>query len=76
MILRHQFDVKMTFFYQNLLSQTLAIHYTCGEVRKLSLLLSAISTRSRTFRNLFSTVHVRRLWRIFNRIAFHYQVVA
>ena len=57
------------FFYQGFLSKTLTIHRTAGEGRGPFLFNSTTSTRSRTLRHLFATLHVRWLSRIFNRNA-------
>ena len=61
------------FFYQGFLSQTLTIHRTAGKRGDHCLFHSTTSTRSRTFRDLFATLHVRWLSRIFNRNACVYQ---
>ena len=47
------------FFCQGFLSRTLTTHRAIGEGRGPSLSHSITSTRSRTFRHLFSTLHVR-----------------
>ena len=57
------------FYYPSFLSQTLTIHRTARERRRRFLSHSATFIRSRTFRHLFTTLHVRWLSRIFNRIA-------
>ena len=57
-------------FYQGFLSQTLTIHRTAGDHL---LFHPTTSTRSRTFRHLFATLHVRWLSHIFNRTACIYQ---
>ena len=62
-----------SFFTSGFLSQTLKIHRTTEEGRGPSLFLSPTSARSRTFRHLFETLHVRLLTCIFNRIACNYQ---
>ena len=71
------FFILNFFFYQGFLSQTLTIHSAAGEGGEgrggASLFLPTNSTRSRTFRHLFATLHVRWLLRIFNRIACNYQ---
>ena len=61
------------FFYQSFLSRILATHSTQGKGGDLLLCLSTTSTRSRTFRHLFATLHVRWLSHIFNRNACIYQ---
>ena len=61
------------FFYQGFLSRTLTTHRTAGEGRGPSLFHSTTSTRSRTFRHLFATLHVRWLSHIFNCTACIYQ---
>ena len=66
-------NLAIFFFYPGILLQTLAIHRTAGEGREHVLFLSATSTRSRIFRYLFATLHVRWLSRICNRIACNYQ---
>ena len=60
--------LRTTFFYHGFLSHTLMIHRTAGEGSAASLFLSTTSTRSRTFRHLFATLHVRWLPRFCNRI--------
>ena len=62
-------DFFFFFFYQDFLSQTLTTHRTAGEGRGPFLFHSTTSTRSRTFRYLFATLHVRWLSHIFNRTA-------
>ena len=57
------------FYYPSFLSQTLTIHRTARERRRRFLSHSATFIRSRTFRHLFTTLHVRWLSRIFNRNA-------
>ena len=47
------------FFYQGVLSQTLSIQRTTGEVGYHHLFHTTTSTLSQTFRNLFVTLHVR-----------------
>ena len=47
------------FFYQRFLSWTLATHRRAGEGRDHLLFHSTTSTRSRTFRHLFVTLHMR-----------------
>ena len=64
---------KKFFFYQGFLLQTLTTHKTAGEGRGHLLFHSTTSTRSRTFRHLFATLHVRWLSHIFNRTASIYQ---
>ena len=61
------------FFYQDFLSRTLTIHRTAGEGRGPSLFHCTTSTRSRTFRHLVATLHVRWLSHIFNHTACIYQ---
>ena len=61
------------FFYQGFLSRTLTTHRAAGEGRGPSLFHSTTSTRSRTFRHLFATLHVRWLSHIFNCNACIYQ---
>ena len=56
------------FFFSS--SQTLTIYRTAGDHL---LFHSTISTRSRTLRHLFATLHVRWLSRIFNRNVCVYQ---
>ena len=65
--------IYIFFFYQDFLSRTLTTHRTAGEGRAHLLFHSTSSTRSRTFRHLFATLHVRWLSRIFNRNACVYQ---
>ena len=60
-------------FYQGFLSQTLTIDRTAGKGGDHRLFHSTTSTRSRIFRHLFATLHVRWLSRIFNRNACVYQ---
>ena len=55
------------FFLSGFSSQTLTIHRTAGKGGDHLLFLSTTSTRPRTLRNLFATLHVRWLSRIFNR---------
>ena len=52
-------NIFIFFFYQDFLSQTLTSHRTAGEGGDHLLFHSTISTRSRTFRHLFATLHVR-----------------
>ena len=67
--------VKIVFFYQGFLSQTLTIHRTVGEETGPFLFISSTSTRSRTFRNFFlATLHVSWLLRIFNCTTCIYQI--
>ena len=61
------------FFYQGFLSRTLPTQRTAREGRGPFLFHSTTSTRSRTFRHLCATLHVRRLLHIFNRNACIYQ---
>ena len=56
------------FFYQGILSRELTTHRTAADH---SLFYSTTSTRWRTFRHLFATLHVR--WLIFNLNACVYQ---
>ena len=51
----------------------MTIHRIAGEGRRPSFIPLTTSIRSRTFRHLFATLHVRRLSRISNRNAFVYQ---
>ena len=60
-------------FYQGFLSQTLTIDRTAGKGGDHRLFHSTTSTRSRIYRHLFATLHVRWLPRIFNRNACVYQ---
>ena len=60
------------FFYQGFLSGTLATHRTAGEWREPSF-VPLCHFRSRTFRHLFATLHMRWLSHIFNRNACFYQ---
>ena len=67
------FPYKHSFFFlSGFSSQTLTIHRTAGEGRGPSF-ISTASTRSRTLRHLFATLHVRWLSRIFNHNACVYQ---
>ena len=70
-MLNHTLLINLSFFYQRF-SQTLTIRRTAGEGNHL-LFHSTISTRSRTLRQLFATLHVRWLSRIFNCNACVYQ---
>ena len=54
-------------------SRTLTTHRTAGEGRRQSLFHSTTSTRSRTFRHLVATLHLRWLSHIFNRTTCIYQ---
>ena len=54
------------FFLLGFSLQTLTIHRAAGEGRGPSFIPSTTSTRSRTLRHLFATLHVRWLSRIFN----------
>ena len=63
------------FFLLGFSLQTLTIHRAAGEGRGPSFIPSTTSTRSRTLRHLFATLHVRWLSRIFNRNACVYQTV-
>ena len=65
--------VCMVFFYQGFLSRTLTTHRGAGEGRDHLLFHSTTSTRSRTFRHLFSFLHVRSLSHIFDQTACIYQ---
>ena len=47
------------FFYMLFLSQTLMIERTAGEGKRPYLVLSTISTHSRTFRHLFAALNLR-----------------
>ena len=57
------------FFYQGFLSLTLTTHRTAGKGLDHFLFHSTTFIRSRTFRHLFATLHVRWLSHIFNRTA-------
>ena len=61
--------IYIFFFYQDFLSRTLTTHRTAGEGRAHLLFHSTSSIRSRTFRHLFATLHVRWLSHIFHRNA-------
>ena len=56
-------------FLSEFLLQTLTIHRTAGERRGSFFIPFYHFPRSRTFRSLFATLHVRRLLRIVNRNA-------
>ena len=58
------------FFYQGIFSRALTTHRTAADH---SVFYSTTYTRSRTFRHLFATFHVRWLSRIFNLNACVYQ---
>ena len=64
---------QVFFFYQGFISRTLTTHMTAGEGRAPFLFHSTTSTRSRTFRHLFATLHARWLSHIFDRTACIYQ---
>ena len=72
-IFSETFTWHLFFFCQGFPSRTLTTHRTAGEGRGPSLFHSTTSTRSRTFRHLFATLHVRWLSHIFNRTACIYQ---
>ena len=57
------------FFYQGYLSRILTTHRTAREGRGPFLFHSTTSTRSRTSRDLFATLHMRWLSHAFNRTA-------
>ena len=58
---------SMFFFLSGFPSHTLTIHRTAGQERGPSFLFhSTISTRLRTFKHLFATLHVRWPSRVFN----------
>ena len=57
------------FYYQGFLSQTMTVHGIAGKETETSLFLFTIFTRSRTFRHLFASLHVRWLPPAFNCIA-------
>ena len=61
------------FFYQGFLSPTLTTHRTAGKGGDQLLFHSTTSARSRTFRYLFATLHVRWLSHTFNCTACIYQ---
>ena len=67
------FIIFFFFFYQGFLSQTLTIDRTAREGRDHLLFHSTTSTRLRTLKHLFATLHLRWLSRIFNRNACVYQ---
>ena len=62
------------FFYMLFLSQTLMIERTAGEGKRPYLVLSTISTHSRTFRHLFAALNLRWPPLIFIRNECNYHV--
>ena len=72
-VCRHADFLACDFFYQGFLSRTLPTHGTAGKGRDYLLFHFITSTRSRTFRYFFVTLHVKWLSHIFNRTACIYQ---